>query len=83
MANKTKINWEELSNVLIDMLVEWTSSNELCEQLYESGYSIEQLEYLGFDEDYLEELKQREKDSQDDSMDAEFERSRDEKWGNN
>jgi len=83
MANKPKINWEQLSNILLDMLIEWTSANELCEQLYESGYTTEELEYLGFDEEYIEELKERDKEKQDDSMDADYERSKTEEWERN
>lgn len=74
---KKKINWEKLANTCLDILVDMYSPNEMAEMLYEYGYTSEELLTLGFDEDTIELIFEKQKDEMDDTEDRDYQAFKD------
>ena len=72
------MNYKNLANYLLDALIDLTSPTEVAEDLFYNGdFSADELDELGFDDELIEEFRKIEKERLDDSMDAPYEKSRD------
>jgi len=74
---KKKMNWEKLANTCLDILVDMYSPNEIAEMLYEDGYTSEELLTLGFEEETIELILQKQKDEMDDTEDRDYQAFKD------
>jgi hypothetical protein len=65
-------DWKELANNVLDMLIEWNDWRDVLKDLYQMGYSREQLLELGFDSEAIDELEEgkRERDNEDTAYQA-------------
>jgi hypothetical protein len=53
---KKEPSWRVLANDLIDGMTEWFGFSETIEWLKASGYTKEEIEFLGFDDDLIEKI---------------------------
>lgn len=54
--SKKEPSWIRLANDLIDGMTEWFGFSETIEWLRASGYTREEIEFLGFDEDLITKI---------------------------
>lgn len=52
--NKKEPSWRGLANDLLDGMTEWFGLRETLDWLKASGYSEEEVAFLGFDEDFIQ-----------------------------
>jgi hypothetical protein len=57
---KKEPNWRTLANDLLDGMIEWFSFTETIEWLKASGYTQEEIEFLGFDQDLIDKIYETE-----------------------
>lgn len=62
---KKEPNWRGLANELIDGMIEWFGFSETLEWLKGAGYTQEEIEFLGFDQDLIEKIYETEGDEAD------------------
>ena len=66
-----------LAEFFLEELIQIKGEREVAEDLFHNaGFSSEDLAHLGFDEELIEEFEKIEKEQSDDSMDAPYERSK-------
>ena len=58
--SEQKVNYEKLSDDLLDYMVNDLGSETACEILFNLGYSQDQLYYLGFSEEDIEGVSKAE-----------------------
>jgi hypothetical protein len=63
--NKKEPSWVTLANDLLDGMIEWFGFSETLEWLRASGYTKEEIEFLGFDEELISKIFEVEKDQSD------------------
>jgi hypothetical protein len=51
--NTKEPSWRVLANDLIDGMIEWFGFRETLEWLKASGYTKEEMAFLGFDEEFI------------------------------
>jgi hypothetical protein len=54
--NKKEPSWRVLANDLIDGMIEWFGFRETLEWLKASGYTKEELAFLGFDDELINQI---------------------------
>jgi hypothetical protein len=63
--SKKEPSWRVLANDLIDGMIEWFGFRETLEWLKASGYTKEEIEFLGFDDDLITKIFETEGDGSD------------------
>ena len=54
--SKKEPSWARLANDLVDAMIEWFGFPEALEWLRASGYTREEAEFLGFEEDLITQI---------------------------